>query len=363
MIGGKAARVQRAAGDRDAAAGRAPSDALFDRVGAFLRQHRLSPDPDHYAFAYQVVSQPEGALAAAVARLTDDGVRLTRTDVESLGGAVRAAGAAASTSDSEHRAARLTAEAHAQVAAFVGIAKAARDEAREFGRDLAEQAAGMARSPRTAQGPAPGGAPADDGADEVIRLAAAMVSRVRQAEVRLADATREADGLRMELEEARVTARRDPLTGLPNRRALDEAFAAADRSRPLFVAICDVDRFKRINDEHGHAVGDRVLRAIGGALSAACGEHLVVRHGGEEFALLLSGGTSDQALAMVEAAREAVANRRFRTRDTDQPINRVTVSAGLTEVRPGETLEDALTRADRHLYAAKAAGRDCCRSA
>lgn len=356
MIGGTSARVQRAA-SRDAGPGRAPVD-LFEQVGAFLRQHRLSPDPDHYTFAYQVVSQPGGALAAAVARLTDDGVRLTKTDVESLGGAVKAAGQAASSGESEHRAARLTAEAHAQVAAFVGIARAARDEAREFGRDLAEQAAGMARNPRTAQ---PG--TTDDGADEVIRLAAAMVARVRQAEGRLEDATREADGLRLELEEARVTARRDPLTGLPNRRALDEAFAAADRSRPLFVAICDVDRFKRINDEHGHAVGDRVLRAIGGALSAACGEHLVVRHGGEEFALLLSGGTAAQALTMVETARDAVANRRFRTRDTDQPINRVTVSAGLTEVRSGETLEAALTRADQHLYAAKAAGRDCCRTA
>lgn len=354
MIGGRSAKVQRAV-SRDATPGRAPAPDLFDQVGAFLRQHRLSPDPDHYAFAYQVVSEPGGTLAAAVARLTDDGVRLTRTDVESLGGAVKAAGQAASSGDSEHRAARLTAEAHAQVAAFVGIAKAARDEAREFGRDLAEQAAGMARTNA--------GNAADDGADEVIRLAAAMVARVRQAEGRLADATREADGLRLELEEARVTARRDPLTGLPNRRALDEAFAAADRTRSLFVAICDVDRFKRINDDHGHAVGDRVLRAIGGALSASAGEQLVVRHGGEEFAMLLSDVDADQALAMVESAREAVANRRFRTRDTDQPINRVTVSAGLTQVQPGETLEAALTRADRFLYAAKAAGRDCCRTA
>jgi len=355
MIGGKSARLQRAAGSSRFVPGWASGD-LFDRIGAFLASHGLNPDPEHYAFAYRVVSDPNGTLAAAVARLTDDGVRLGRTDIEALGGAVRAADTSAATGESEERVARLTAEAQAQVATFVGIAKAARDEAREFGRDLAEQAAGMARTPRQSVS-------ATDGSDEVVRLAASMVARVRQAEGRLADATREADELRVELEEARVTARRDPLTGLPNRRALDEAFAGANRSQPLHVAVCDVDRFKRINDEHGHAVGDRVLRAIGGALSAVCGEQLVVRHGGEEFALLLVGQTMDEAMELVELARDAVANRRFRTRDTDRPINRVTVSAGLTQVLASDTLETALARADQHLYAAKAAGRDCCRAA
>jgi len=347
MFGAKAARVS-----RPEVAPRSRATDLFARVGAFLDAHGLGADPEIYAFAHAVVRDPRGPLAQAVERLTDGGVRLTRSDAESLGAAARVEQAPAAQpgrtelQDAEARIERMASEARAQVANFVEVVRGAQDEARGFGRDLAARAADMARE-------------ASD-ADEVVRLAAAMVARVRETEQKLVAATREADELRTALEEARVAARRDPLTGLANRRALEEAFAEIDRGRSLFLAVCDVDRFKRINDEHGHAVGDRVLRAIGGSLSASCEGQLVVRHGGEEFALLLSGVDANAAMAMLEGARVAVSERRFRTRDTDKPIGSVTLSAGLTEVTPDDTLTAALSRADRRLYAAKAAGRDRC---
>ena len=191
---------------------------------------------------------------------------------------------------------------------------------------------------------------------ELARITGAVLTRVHAAEHRLAQATRESEDLRVKLEEAQMTARVDMLTGLPNRRAFEEAFAA--RRGVACLALCDVDRFKRINDGYGHGVGDRVLSAIADTLRVACEGHLVARHGGEEFAVLLTGLTPERAATLLETAREGVATKRFRSRETDMLIGRVTVSVGLTAVQPGEALEDAFARADRFLYSAKATGRD-----
>jgi diguanylate cyclase len=321
--------------ERTAGAG----DDLFARIGAFLREHRLSPDPAHYHFAHDVLSNPTGALAQAVARITDDGVRLSRGDIEKLGGTV-----ATGKDEADGATQRLMGEAWSQVEDFARVMRDVHAETQGFGRDLAEHAAAMDRAE-----PASGMA-------ELARITGAVLARVHAAEHRLAQATREGDELRAKLAEAQVTARVDMLTGLPNRRAFEEAFAAPRGTACL--ALCDVDRFKRINDGYGHGVGDRVLSAIADTLRVGCGEHLVARHGGEEFAVLMTGVTPDRAAAILEEAREAVATKRFRSRETDMLIGRVTLSIGLTAVEPGEPLEEAFARADQLLYNAKSLGRD-----
>jgi diguanylate cyclase len=314
----------------------AAADDLFVRVGAFLREHGLSPDPAHYSFAWHVLSEPQGAVAQAVARITEDGVRLRRADIESLGGSVKLGGPSEAPQGE-----RLVGEAWTQVEEFARMMRDIHDQTRGFGRDLAEHAAEMERSESVA---------------DLARITGAMLARVHEAEHRLEHAARETDELRAKLEEARATARVDPLTGLPNRRAFEEAFAA--RRSPSFLALCDVDRFKRINDGFGHEVGDRVLSAIADSLRVACAGHVVARQGGEEFVVLITGGGLDAACALMEQARESLATKRFRSRETDALIGRVTMSVGLTAVPAGETLEDAFARADHQLYAAKAAGRD-----
>lgn len=340
-------------------------DDLFDRVGAFLAANRLSAEPTHYAFAHEVLRDPGSAIALAVARLTEDGVRLTRQDIEALGGIVatgrptdpHATIAVAGVSlmavvppvptAANDEADRLVASTQLQVADFAAMVRAIHSETADFGRDLAESAQALTLIP------------VNDFSSEIARLAATMVSRVRDAEIRLAAAVQESEDLRVRLEEAHDSARRDPMTGLPNRRAFQEAF---DRSTatglPRLVAICDVDRFKRINDEFGHAVGDRVLNAIGRILVDDCAGQVVSRYGGEEFAILLTGVEPNAACAMLETARSSVRAKRFRCRDTDRPIGQITLSAGLVEVEADEAMDEALNRADRLLYAAKANGRD-----
>ena len=147
----------------------------------------------------------------------------------------------------------------------------------------------------------------------------------------------------------------DPLTGLPNRRALMEAaeIAAPDL---LALVIFDIDRFKGVNDAYGHMAGDAVLRSLGQMMAAELGPFgCVARVGGEEFALL-SSGVSPAALATHLIA--------FcdRVRSTPVLVNglsvRVTISAGVALHEQGGSFEELYSEADRALYAAKAAGRN-----
>jgi diguanylate cyclase (GGDEF)-like protein len=164
-----------------------------------------------------------------------------------------------------------------------------------------------------------------------------------------------------ELEALAALARRDPLTGLANRRAFEEALArevarAARDGAPLAVIALDVDHFKRVNDAYGHATGDAVLVEVAArAAQALRAGDLLARVGGEEFAALLPG-------ASLEAAAEAA--ERVRARIVALPIAAggaflaVTLSAGLAALAEGEEGAALLARADERLYAAKRAGRD-----
>jgi diguanylate cyclase len=331
---------------RAAGRGGNPDRQLYDRIGTFLFDQRLAPDPANFAFAWALLHDPEGPLARAVAALTDGGVRLTKRDIESLGHE-----APVSASNVREKADKLVAQTQLQVEGFADMVQAIRAETEGFGRDLAASADAIRRS---------GGSLDRSLLDEVTRITAAMVERVHSAEAQLENATREASELRGKLEEARENARRDPLTDLPNRRALEEAYAAqCATGAPLCIAVCDIDHFKSVNDRFGHAVGDRVLKGIAEALTESCAGHLVARYGGEEFAILFSGFDLETARATLDHARATVAAKRYRLRESDAPLGEITFSAGLTEVSADERLGTCFHRADRALYQAKAGGRNC----
>ncbi len=333
MSGAKAVRV---------AGGANPARRLYDHIGDFLFEQRLEPNPGNFAFAYHLLADPNGSLAQAVHALTDGGVRLTQRDIESLGTDIKpdTGGAAA-----KEKADGLVAQTQMQVEGFQDMVQAMRAETEDFGRDLAASAEAM----RLVPGQVP----------EVARIATEMLERVRTAESRLESATREASELRSKLEEARDNARRDPLTDLPNRRAFEEAYAAqAASGANMCLAVCDVDHFKSVNDRFGHAVGDRVLKAIAAALTQACTGHLVARYGGEEFAVLFTGIDVAAGRAVLDTARASVATKNYRLRESDAPLGAVTFSAGLTRAQADEMCATAFQRADRLLYAAKEGGRN-----
>ncbi len=155
-------------------------------------------------------------------------------------------------------------------------------------------------------------------------------------------------------------AQEDGLTGLANRRQLDLSAAAAihecrEQGRPISLALVDIDHFKNINDAHGHATGDDVLRAVARVLAErAPAPRLAGRYGGEEFGIILPDHARDEAVHFCETLRNAIAQLDLRSL---APEVRARVSIGVAEVTTLD-LPAAYAAADRQLYAAKRAGRD-----
>ena len=183
---------------------------------------------------------------------------------------------------------------------------------------------------------------------------------------------KELEGYRRELEnenaalghslrDASQAASHDPLTGLFNRRHLTAfvqplAALVLERSEEVTLLIVDIDHFKRVNDVHGHPIGDQVLRAVAQLLGMRLrDDDCLARYGGEEFVVVLRRCGVQRGLRVAEALRHNVASTEI---DTDNGIVPVTVSIGVAQWGAGEQLAQVIQRADRTLYRAKQAGRD-----
>ena len=176
--------------------------------------------------------------------------------------------------------------------------------------------------------------------------------------------TREIQTLQQELDQARKRALTDTLTGLANREALYGALESAihdaeEHDTVLCVLMVDIDHFKRVNDTHGHLVGDRVIRFVASTLKRLVkGKDTTARFGGEEFAVVLPDTPVSGAMAVAENIRRAVADARLVRSDTREPLSQITVSIGVGSYRSGEEVNALIDRADQALYAAKTGGRN-----
>jgi diguanylate cyclase (GGDEF)-like protein len=151
----------------------------------------------------------------------------------------------------------------------------------------------------------------------------------------------------------------DPLTGVANRRHLDDRLAVelsrqVRYGQPLSVILTDIDWFKRVNDTYGHAKGDTVLKAFADHLRESLRtSDFVARYGGEEFVLVLPNTTLEEAAALAERIREATKRIHF-----EQTELSMTSSFGVTTALPGESMAEVLSRADEAMYQSKSNGRD-----
>ncbi len=190
--------------------------------------------------------------------------------------------------------------------------------------------------------------------------------------------TRELDAKVLELEkvkaqleernrELKELSNLDALTGIPNRRRFDEVLAAEWKrgirsDEPLSLIVADVDHFKAYNDHYGHIAGDFCLRRIARALASVLKRHMdiVARYGGEEFSAILPGTRAKGASMVAERMRNVIES--LEIEHAASPDGRITVSFGVSVMVPTrETIPTDLVRAaDEGLYAAKAAGRNCC---
>jgi diguanylate cyclase len=176
--------------------------------------------------------------------------------------------------------------------------------------------------------------------------------------------SRELDKIRDSLKNAEERSNTDVLTGLANRRSLDDflrsaQIAAMEKGEPLSVFLIDIDHFKKFNDSFGHQIGDQVLRLVAKVLKENVREQdLAARYGGEELFAVLPGADLDVCAGVAERIRRRISEARLTRRATGQEISSVTVSIGVAQFKLAESGETMIERCDRALYQAKRSGRN-----
>lgn len=320
---------------------------LFTRIGTFLRGHRLDPIPANYDLAYQYLSGNDPVVVVSVdAAIARDG-RL-------LGEVAQQITEAASNQVSPELLEKLIDQAHQSMTLAASLVGQSRNDAHAYGSALDKGAAALDK----------GGESATRALELMVEVTRTMIGKTQDAERRLAEMGSRMESLQGNLAEAQAVAETDPLTGLANRRAfqarLDKAMAQAKaEDTPLSVAFCDIDFFKKINDNHGHDTGDRILKMVAEALAEGVGEDAFVgRFGGEEFLVLFDGIMARRAAMRVDEIRDELSGRHLVSKTTGEPLGTVTFSAGVAQLRPGENDGDMLKRADEALYGAKNGGRN-----
>lgn len=307
---------------------------------AFLARHGLDPTPQNYTLAYIALTDPASAIGQAVHALADDGFRIRQEEADEIIGA-RAKPASEAETDplasQEHETLRHQTIRLGEMATSAAAASGA------FARELSNEAQALGSE-----------------ATSTIQIVARMIERSKSTENRFNAAAEEVAALREKLEVARDDAQRDMLTGLGNRRAIDQHLRQlADAGRPRVIGMCDIDNFKAINDRYGHGVGDRVLKMVATALADACRPHFVGRWGGEEFLVVMPGDDLAAGIQLLDGARADLADREFKLRETDERMGAITFSGGVAVARGDhDSSIAALHRADAALYRSKVAGRN-----
>lgn len=309
-------------------------------MGAML-QHGVSPTPSNYLIWYSFHSDSTPGLRPAMeARL---GQPITQDWLDDLHAQFFGVGREAQSL--QEVAARL----EGAVNDSVGLIHDAREDALRYGGTLNQASSRLAADPQS-----------------LSTLLRRLVTETQEASRRseaaarnLSETSRMTRELQSELAEARHLASTDPLTGLANRRQLDEALREELAGhRPISLLMVDLDHFKAVNDSHGHPVGDQVLCDLGGILTELAGEGvLAARFGGEEFAMILPGSALRDAVALAERIRARIAQSSTLIRQTGHRLS-VTASLGLAVACPGESPAHLIERADVALYEAKRGGRN-----
>ncbi len=200
--------------------------------------------------------------------------------------------------------------------------------------------------------------------EQLVAATQDMKATGEALEKRLRHSQNEIKNLQQSLRAIRTESLTDPLTGLGNRKFFDRAIRDAVQrasaiGEPLSLLMCDIDHFKSFNDNYGHLTGDQVLRLVAMALRQNVkGQDITARYGGEEFAVVLPATALRPALTVADHIRRAVMAKELKKKSTGEILGRVTISIGVSMLRPGDDVHSLIERADDCLYAAKRNGRN-----
>ncbi len=191
-----------------------------------------------------------------------------------------------------------------------------------------------------------------------------MLAHNQELELQLDQSTQAMETLKKDLERVKREAMTDALTAISNRKAFDETLdrmlsKAENEGETFCLLLLDIDHFKAFNDNHGHQVGDQVLRLVAKTLTDGIkGRDKAARYGGEEFAIILPESNQKTGMIVGENLRKALAQKEIINRATGEALGRITMSVGVAEYKKGEVADSLIARADTALYNAKNNGRN-----
>lgn len=197
--------------------------------------------------------------------------------------------------------------------------------------------------------------------DEVIIATRSIRRSGESTQQRLKETKEDMQVLQKEFEQAKSELLVDFLTGIMNRKGFYEALekSVSKTTGHLSLLIVDIDHFKKFNDKHGHIVGDEILRFMAKNMQKSVrGSDSTARIGGEEFAVILPKTPLLGATTVAETLRVSFAQLKLEKKAKSESLGTITVSVGVAQYRPGESLESLINRADKALYFAKNAGRN-----
>ena len=201
-------------------------------------------------------------------------------------------------------------------------------------------------------------------AKKIVQETKSIVESSHKLNEKFNDASTEINTLLKELSDIKQIAKIDMLTGLLNRRGFDEAMSEAmedakSSNHALSTVLLDIDHFKKVNDTHGHLIGDNVLKVLGRFLKEHIkGQDTAARYGGEEFILVLPNTNLKGAYTLAENIRKDLMKVKWTTKNSKKSIGTITISLGVAQYKKSETMESLIERTDKALYFAKEHGRN-----
>ncbi len=325
---------------------------LADQTIGLLGKTQQPPHPRNFALLYGYFSRKSPSLTRELDQILKTGTPLSDAALEAL--YERHFGGAAEV-QAIHNASGVIEAMLDKILSQMGEA---RDHSRAYGQAL-EDFSGRIEGD--------GGAPIsleDLRTALTVMLAETrkMESNARRLETQFAAANSELVELKQSLDQVRLEAMTDALTGIANRKSFDQSLADLTKNTeiwPLSMVMIDIDHFKKFNDSFGHQTGDQVLRLVAQTLvDCVRGQDFAARYGGEEFAILLPSTDLDGAYAVADNIRNKVAAKKITRRSTGESLGQITLSLGISRYRPNEDVAAFVSRADQGLYLAKDHGRN-----